>query len=39
MPKKITNEEFMERVKKYTNDSVEVITPYINKKNKSKNKM
>lgn len=36
MPKKITNEEFMERVKKYTNDSVEVITPYINKKTKVK---
>lgn len=34
MPKKITNEEFIERVKKYTNDSVEVITPYINKRTK-----
>lgn len=34
MPKKITNEEFIERVKKYTNNSVEVITPYINKRTK-----
>lgn len=34
MPKKISQEEFEARVKKYTNDSIEVISPYINKRTK-----
>lgn len=32
MPKAMTQEEFERRVKKYTNDSVEVISQYINKR-------
>jgi 5-methylcytosine-specific restriction endonuclease McrA len=32
MPKKLTHEEFCERVKEYTNDSVDVVSPYINKR-------
>lgn len=34
MPKKLSNEEFKNRIKEYTNDSVELITPYINKRTK-----
>ena len=34
MPKKLTQSEFEERVKKYTNDTVEVVSPYINKRTK-----
>ena len=32
MPKKLTQEEFEQRVKDYTNDTFEVIGPYINKR-------
>ena len=32
MPKRMTQEEFEARVKEYTHDSVEVISPYINKR-------
>lgn len=32
MPRKMTQEEFEERVKNYTQDSVKVISPYINKR-------
>ena len=34
MPKKLTQEEFCKRVKEYTNDSIEVISPYVNKRTK-----
>ena len=34
MPKKLTQEEFEERLKNYTNDTVELITPYVNKRTK-----
>lgn len=33
MPAKITQEEFKRRVKNYTNDTVEVISPYTNRRN------
>lgn len=32
MPKRMTQEEFKKRVKEYTHDSIEVISPYINKR-------
>ena len=32
MPAKMTQEEFERRVKEYTNDTVEVISPYINRR-------
>lgn len=32
MPKKLTNEEFKERLRDYTKDTVELITPYVNKR-------
>lgn len=34
MPKKLSNEEFKNRVKEYTNDSVELVTSYVNKRTK-----
>ena len=34
MPKKLTQEEFEQRLKKYTNNTVELITPYINRRTK-----
>lgn len=36
MPKAMTNEEFKERLKQYTKDSVELITPYVNRRTKVK---
>ena len=32
MPRRMTQEEFEQRVKDYTNDSVQVISQYVNKK-------
>lgn len=34
MPKNLTNEEFKQRLKDYTNDTVELITPYVNRRTK-----
>ena len=34
MPKRMTQEDFENRVKEYTKDSVKVISPYINKRTK-----
>ncbi len=36
MPRRMTQEEFEQRVKDYTNDSVQVISQYVNKKTKVK---
>lgn len=34
MAKKLTNEEFKKRLDEYTNDSVELLTEYVNKRTK-----
>ena len=34
MPKKLTQEEFLDRLNKYTNNKVSLLTPYINKRTK-----
>ena len=34
MPKALSQEEFEERVKEYTNDSIQVIGKYVNKSTK-----
>ena len=36
MPKKLSQEEFENRIKDYTNDSVNVISEYVNRRTKVK---